>query len=333
MLFNFGSKKRPEPSPQPERANNWSAYEKQVDVPYSAHTGEGWGFVSDWWLRSGALTPSDVETERGNVYTAEQMIQRHFTDKILAHIASLDFDTQHAWKFDSFDVTDFGGADGFLINTIIKQLKAVGTENIHGFNVDLDTKGDNFRRLKQKQDEGEYESEIEPIQADLFSQPLPPESQHVVISRFVIQYLPREKHLEYFQTIINTLKPNGLFIFQYPSVDQGCDNQIFNKMMKDITSVISGESVNRDYPASGDFALIENEQTMVSLEFREAQVEWLCPAQDWGDRFKLSAVQLESIEKIYQKYFNQEEQMFENKQGRLSLKMVVNTYCFTKNKN
>jgi ubiquinone/menaquinone biosynthesis C-methylase UbiE len=114
-------------------------------------------------------------------------------------------------------IVDFGGGDGVLLDTITRQLTEDGFTKVFGVNIDftakhLSTMKDKFMPENEKDDD----REIFGVQGNLTEMPFKKESFDAGYSRFVLQYISKEKQPEAIEEMLSALKPGAELVVQWP---------------------------------------------------------------------------------------------------------------------
>ena len=216
-----------------------------------------------------------------HLYTDEKYINMFFTK----HILSLNKK--------ELNIIDIGGGDGVLLSIIGKQLEKknikINLLNIDDNNKSLEICNRKFPNIEtRKQD-------ITTIKDKNIAD--------VVVCRFVVQYLSKEKQNKLLSVINGLLKNGGLLLASWPFNE---NEKEYNEIMADIKAVISGEKPSDvakniyHFQSQGFIDLLKkNNYTKIITENAGSLTH---TAESWKDRFNIGIEQTNKINKILSKY-------------------------------
>jgi ubiquinone/menaquinone biosynthesis C-methylase UbiE len=277
-----------------------ATYENQVKKSYSEF-GEEQLDVKHWGIVSSPLLMKDI-----NLYTNIDFINSLFVQHILISLSQRSSD-------EKILLADLGGDDGFLLDKITKGIKQeIPNINLGGFVVDIDSTNKAGQKFKRQQQAGERE-QLEFVKSDITKLPFADKSIDILISRMAMQYLNPEQQIKFFFEIDRVLKDQG--ILQIMTVEDVSDNHIYNEIMKEITSIISGSSnFNRSFPNFEKFLSMEDELeksgSSLHLVFKTDAIDMPLSVEGFADRFELSDEQKQQLTALYIKKSKQYPNMF-----------------------
>jgi len=279
-----------------------SSYENKVgknygDLGNSGEDAKNWGTM----LKDGR--------ERFNGYTDRRFIEQVFIEPINRWLAEN--------KIDRFKIADFGGDDGFLLNTILQSVKEGVTK--YGYVVDIDSTGKARIKFKEKHDSKDREN-IEYVVSDVVQTPFDDESLDVVVSRFTMQYLDEENQDLFLKEVSRVLRKGGLF--ELVTITESQDNEGLNKIFMEITAIISGsQDFKRKFPVFGAFSKRRTAAHRYNLRasYGSRLVDFPFSVEAFAERFKLTDDQIEILYDLYKRKSEEYKDLFSMIDGTLCL--------------
>ncbi len=291
--------------------SNYNSYEKSTKKDYSEFGKEGldlrhWG------------TAIDISGRRFNAYTDKKYIQQEFSEPIKRYFEQINIEQKEAL------LVDLGGADGFLLNTILQNIDEKNPDvKKTGVVVDLDPTEKERVRFKKAQESGERKN-INFAVANVTELPFEDNSVDVIISRMTVQYLNQNKQREFFQEISRVLKIGGLAIIM--TVDDFSEGEKLNKTLEEITSIISGNSnfdrslltyntiklLGKDFEGSAFKPILGHRN--ISMPFS---------IEGFADRFNLDEDKKQKLDIVFKNGLKLNPELFEIIDGILCLKAKI----------
>lgn len=299
-----------EPKPSEQKV---ASYESQVKKDYSELGDEG--LDAKHW----GTAKSDFFRDNVNFYTNKDYIRIKFVSGILPWL-------EKKKEVGQLTFADLGGDNGFLLDEISKMIRGeYPTLDFKGFVVDVDSTGRAEQKFKKEQELGERK-QLEFVRADVTALPFNDESLDLIISRMAMQYLDSDQQDRFLFEVDRVLKEGG--IFQIMTVEDNSEGQEYNKILAEITSIISGSSsFNRVFPDIEKFwsfeEKLEQSGSSLHLVFRTEETEMPLSVEGFADRFKLDEKQIERMRDLYKIKAKKYPDMFEEIDGVLCLKTRI----------
>lgn len=191
-----------------EKPENFTQKRESTVTPYSelGKEKEGEKLSKDKW------GVAEYKGELVLCYVDPELIRNVFTNRIVENFRARGITPEQDVK-----IVDFGGGDGVLLDTITKQLAEAGFTKVLGVNIDITAK--HLSTMKDKflsKNGGKGDRKIHGVQGDLTEMPFKKESFDAGYSRFVLQYLSKEKQPEAIKEMLSALKPGAELIIQWP---------------------------------------------------------------------------------------------------------------------
>ena len=231
-----------------------------------------------------------------NMFTDSKLIFDSYTEFLLKKL-----------KNKYIRITDFGGGDGVLLNTISHQL---GSDyNLDLTNIDLTKKSIDICLKKYPK--------IRVINQDFLKTNIL--NQDVALSRFIIHYLNKKKTKSYFKKVFLSLRSGGFFILQ--NVESIFNNKAFEKFFAEVREAIAGEKSanmnNMNFMPDSNSAKSLLKEAGFSVYSQIFSTPVLYSVRNWQSRFDLSQKQILKLENIYNHYYKKNPEIFIKKDNRL----------------
>ncbi len=170
-------------------------------------------------------------------YVDPELIRNVFTNRIVENFRARGITPEQTVK-----IADFGGGDGVLLDTITRQLAEAGFDKVLGVNIDFTAKHLSTMKNKFMPENGEEsDRKIYGVQGNLTEMPFREESFDAGYSRFVLQYLSKEKQPEAVGEMLSALKPGAELIIQWPiATETEEQSSLLDEFDANIDSTITG---------------------------------------------------------------------------------------------
>jgi len=276
-----------------------------------------------------------------NLYTSPEIIKRGFTNEIIYYGRKM---ASRGESPEDLVVADVGGYDGFLLNTVMRQLEESGINASTGINIEADPKGEALPAMQKKVESGEYSAKLRAVKANILENvPVEPESVDFVISRCAIQYSTKEQHIQFLKNIAKMLKEDGQLILQFPGILEDPEGT-YTEIQREISKIVTkGIEFKRDFPDSSivskfgggyvrntelrDYSFVTELINKIDMQLEVGlsshgydKIDWLMSPESWGDRFNLDSEQIEEIRQLYVRFQATYPDLFEEEDGILCLR-------------
>jgi SAM-dependent methyltransferase len=235
---------------------------------------------------------AEYKGELISCYIDEGLARDVFTNRIIKN-----FSERGLIPGETVKIIDFGGGDGALIDIVSKQLTEAGYKVV---GVNLEMNEDRFPVMKEKfmpANEIETDRKIYGVQGTIIEKPtiknpgifdkMPIQvgSLDAGYSRFVLQYIPKERQPEAIREMLAALKPGGELVIMWPiaaetedqasvmdDLDVNMDSIVLGKNPDEIrgkrhlTSLEEMRKIAEDLGVSCDVELVEDYMMFYSAE-------------------------------------------------------------------
>ena len=213
-------------------------------------------------------------------YIDEEFARDSFTNRIIKN-----FTERGLTPGETVKVVDFGGGDGALIDIVSRQLTEAGYKVV---GVNLEMNADRFPVMKEKfmpANETETDRKIYGVRGTIIEKPIQTGSLDAGYSRFVLQYIPKERQPEAIREMLDILKPGGELVIMWPiaaetedqasvmdDLDVNMDSIVLGKTPDEIkgkrhlTSLEEMRKIAEDLGVSCDVGLVEDYTMFYSAE-------------------------------------------------------------------
>jgi hypothetical protein len=245
--------------------------------------------------------------ENVSMYTDQKLIGKHIVSNLLKHL-EIDRVKTKILRF-----ADFGGAEGFLAQSIQNQFRDLGFPSF-GVSIDKKAPGENKQESLQsfKTEDLANLEQIFNIRADFTTDlDIEPNSLDFGIIRNAIQYCGKDK-IELLGSISKYIKKGGLIIAQNPICTiENQDN--INHFVAVLSSILVGDNpknwIKKHYfPTISELITYGEKlglETLVSYEATDMPIPISVENNTNGSRFKTPTnEQKAQIKDLFQKHFN-----------------------------
>jgi len=273
--------------------NNFTKnFENTVKTSYSEFGKEG-KELKNWGIAKYKGKPIEF-------YSDPTFIKEYFSDPILDHLKEKKIDPSK-----TLELVDFGGGDGVLISTLLKQLKDEDYNNIHGLNIDYTLK--NLEKMKQS---FTGEDKINMVQADITELPIKNNSVDIATSRHVIQYFGKKDQIQFLRNIFDSLKSESFFAMKWPGANNPEQSQILTDFYAKTFAICTGESSEKVAENKYFTSYQEVEKIVKDIGFKiinsgKCSAELGITAEGFFDRFNLTDEQKKDIKNIFENFYEQ----------------------------
>lgn len=216
-----------------EKSEDFTQKRESTVTPYSelGKVEEGEKLSKDKW------GVAEYKGELVLCYVDPELIRNVFTNRIVENFKARGITPEQAVR-----IVDFGGGDGVLLDTITKQLVEAGFAKVLGVNIDFTAKHLSTMKNKFMPESSEKnDKKIYGVQGNLTEMPFKEGSFDAGYSRFVLQYLSKEKQPEAIGGMLSVLKPGAELIIQWPNaIETEEQASLLDEFDANIDSTITG---------------------------------------------------------------------------------------------